>query len=53
MLRRSSASMAIIITPPKRVCDICEASVMEGASYQFPVPSVLTDNSGLDFKATG
>jgi len=33
-----------------RVCDLCKASAMTKC-YQFPVPSVLTDNSGLEFKA--
>ena len=35
----------------KRVCDLCGASIMEGTAYMFPVPSVLTDNSGADAKA--
>lgn len=32
----------------KRVCDICGEPVMEGQAYMFHVPSVLTDNIGVD-----
>ena len=32
----------------KRVCDICGAEAMERC-YQFVVPSILTDNIGIEF----
>ena len=34
----------------KRVCDICGAEAMDKC-YQFVVPSILTDNRGVEFKA--
>jgi len=32
----------------RRVCDVCKAEAMVKC-YQFSVPSVLTDNSGIEF----
>ena len=34
-----------------RICDNCGASMMNGKSYQFSVPTVLTDNDGTTFAA--
>jgi hypothetical protein len=40
--------MAIVITPIKRVCDICNADITTGTGYQFTIPSVLIDNDGKE-----
>jgi hypothetical protein len=47
--------MAIVITPPKRVCDICGKDMTTGPGYQFPIPSLLLDNkdAGLSTADTG